>query len=344
MKERIYYMDYLRAIAIIGVLILHAATPYVSMYNKVDYWTWETGVIYNASVRWCVNIFLMISGALLLGRREEPLVDFFKKRANKILIPFIAWSVIYYIWRAYMWDLTFSLKQFVVLFSNNGIYYHLWYFYALFGIYLLAPMLNAFVTNASAALIRYVAVLWVIFYGGFRYFSYIVSNKFTLFFPLSEYVGMFLLGYYFAKFEQTVKVRAAIYVAGIIGAVSTVWQTNSLTADQGVFSGYAFQYSSPNVIAMSIALFVFFKYTIRRLQQEPNFAPGKIVKIIASTSFGVYLVHPILLDKLRPLFHEGITTFMHPVIGIPLQTLIILVGSVIIAWGIGKIPFIRRII
>ena len=70
----------------------------------------------------------MISGALLLGRKEEPLMDFFKKRANKILLPFIVWSLIYYTWSTYLWNPGYSVKEFLILFLNNNVYYHLWYF------------------------------------------------------------------------------------------------------------------------------------------------------------------------------------------------------------------------
>lgn len=344
MKKRIYYMDYLRAIAIIGVLALHAAAPYVTMYQKVDFWTWESGIIYNALVRWCVPIFLMISGALLLGRKEESLSTFFKKRANKILIPFVVWSVIYYVWRTYMWYPGYSIKEMLILFFNNNIYYHLWYFYALVGIYLLIPMFNVFVNHASRTLVGYIVGLWILFYGGLRYYSFIVSNEFYSFFPLSEYIGMILIGYYFGKYDHNFKTRIVIYICGGIGAIATILRTNSLTFDQGAFSGYAYSYSSPNVIAMSIALFVFVKYAIGRLQEKPNFAPGKTVKLIASTSFGVYLIHPIILDKLRPFFHDGTNIIIHPVIGIPAQTILLLIISVAIAWVIGKIPYIRRII
>ena len=261
-----------------------------------------------------------------------------------MLIPFIVWSVVYYIWRTYMWYPDYSVKEMLILFFNSGIYYHLWYFYALLGIYLFVPVFNVFVNHASRTLVGYVVILWILFYGVFRYYSYIVSNKFVDYFPLTESIGSFLMGYYFAKYELSPKMRALIYVCGLIGAAETVWRTNSLTMEQGAFSGYAYAYSSPNVIAMSIALFVFVKYTIEKLQNNPKFAPSKLVKLIAGTSFGVYLIHPILLDKLRPFFYENTTVFLHPVIAIPLQTVILLALSVIIAWIIGKIPYIRRVI
>jgi len=337
-------MDSLRAIAILGVLLLHAATPYVVLYEKIAVFDWQTGIVYNALSRWCVPIFLMISGALLLGRKEEPLGTFFKKRANKILLPFIAWSIIYYAWATYMWNPGYSLKEFLIMFFNNQIYYHLWYFYALIGIYLLAPLFNIFVNHASKQMIGYVVVLWILFYGIFRYYSYIVSNEFTLFFPLSEYIGFFLLGYYLAKFELSAKWRIGIYLLGIIGAFETIWRTMALSEQQGQFSGYAYSYSSPNVIMMTIALFIFVKYWINRKVANGNYQTSKLVKLIGQTSFGVYLVHAMILDKVRPHFFEGDELFIKPLFAIPLQVVIILVLSTIIVWIIQKIPYLNRLI
>ncbi|WP_409370109.1 acyltransferase [Lysinibacillus sp. 38-6] len=344
MQTRIQYMDSLRAIAILGVLLLHAATPYVVLYDKIADFDWQTGIVYNALSRWCVPIFLMISGALLLGRKEEPLGTFFKKRANKILLPFIAWSIIYYAWATYMWNPGYSLKEFLIMFFNNQIYYHLWYFYALIGIYLLAPVFNIFVNHASKQMIGYVVVLWILFYGIFRYYSYIVSNEFTLFFPLSEYIGFFLLGYYLANFELSAKWRSGIYVLGMIGAFETIWRTMALSEQQGQFSGYAYSYSSPNVIMMSIALFVFVKYWVNRKVANGSYQTSKIVTLIGQTSFGVYLVHAMILDKVRPHFFEGNELYIKPLFAIPLQVIIILVLSTIIVWIIQKIPYLKRLI
>lgn len=344
-KNRIFYMDYVRALAIIGVLVIHTAAPYATMYNKVDFWIWESSIIYNSLVRWCVPLFLMVSGALLLGRKEESLTDFFTKRANRIIIPFLCWSVFYFAWRHFYFGAELSIAKMFSQMLNNGTYYHLWYFTALIGIYLLVPIFNVFVNHASRTLVGYLVLLWVMVYGGFRYYSFIVPNDIETFFPLTEFIGMFLMGYYFSKFEQPLKARIVIYLLGIIGGVGTILRTNSFAFDQGVFSSYAFSYSSPGVIAMSIALFVFIKYAITRWSNnKENFQTGKIIKLISTASFGIYLVHPVLLDLLRPYFHEGLDIYIHPIIGIPLQTIILLVVSTIISWGIGKIPVLKKTI
>ena len=44
--------------------------------------------------RVAVPLFFMVSGYLLL-RKEEPYGEFFRKRALKVVLPFLIWSVIY---------------------------------------------------------------------------------------------------------------------------------------------------------------------------------------------------------------------------------------------------------
>ena len=345
MKPRIYYMDYLRTIAIIGVLSIHAAAPYASMYQKVDFWSWESGIIYNSLSRWCVPVFFMISGALLLGRKEESLKDFLTKRANKILIPFLFWSVIYYLWRIYVnYQSAASFTEFKELFLTANIYYHLWYFYALIAIYLLVPMFNVFCRHASQQIVGYTVALYLLFFGVFRYYEFLVPNKLVDYFPFTEFIGMILLGFYFGRYDQSKRMRIIIYIAGIIGAVATILRTNAFTFEQGTFSSYAFGYATPNVLAMSIALFVFFKYFIAKRQENEQFAPSRLLMQISSTSFGIYLVHPLFLDVIRPFFHNADETLFHPAIGIPVQVVIILVISLIAVTILSKIPYVKKVI
>lgn len=346
MKPRIFYMDYLRTIAIMGVLFIHAAAPYASMYKEIDFSMWEAGIIYNSLARWCVPVFFMISGALLLGRKEEPLKDFFSKRANKILIPFLFWSVVYYLWRVYIvYNSAASFEEFKELFLNANIYYHLWYFYALIAIYLLVPMFNVFCRHASQQIVGYTVGLYLLFFGIFRYYEFLVPNKLVDYFPFTEFIGMILLGFYLGRYDQSQKMRIIIYIAGFVGAAATILRTNSFAFDQGEFSSYAFGYATPNVLAMAIALFVFFKHFITKKQkQNEQFAPSKLLMQISWTSFGIYLVHPIFLDIIRPFFYNDAGILIHPAMGIPLQAVIILFLSLITVLILSKIPYLKRIV
>ena len=88
------YISYLRVIATIAVIVLHTV-GFISMdYGNVNDETWALATFINSSVRFCVPVFIMIFGALLLGK-DESVKLFITKRLNRIFIPFIFWSLIY---------------------------------------------------------------------------------------------------------------------------------------------------------------------------------------------------------------------------------------------------------
>jgi len=68
--NRIYYLDYLRLFAAIAVIILHTVdTEFGS--TKVTVFKWQYLNACDGLVRWCVPVFVMISGALFLERQID---------------------------------------------------------------------------------------------------------------------------------------------------------------------------------------------------------------------------------------------------------------------------------
>lgn len=64
---KIEYFECLRVIATIAVIIVHvAAMKWYDGYARSL--SWNIFNIYDSAVRWCVPIFLMISGALFLSK------------------------------------------------------------------------------------------------------------------------------------------------------------------------------------------------------------------------------------------------------------------------------------
>ena len=65
-KNRIYYLDILRVIACLFVILIHSSAQYViENVGSLNFWT---GNIIDGLSRVAVPIFVMISGALLLDK------------------------------------------------------------------------------------------------------------------------------------------------------------------------------------------------------------------------------------------------------------------------------------
>ena len=105
--ERFAYLDYLRILATFGVVLLH-----VSAWNwtsaTIGGFEWKVLSFYNGLVRWCVPVFVMISGALFLGRKVD-LKKLYINHVLKMWVAFAVWSTIYYM---------VTFKLFVVSFDS----------------------------------------------------------------------------------------------------------------------------------------------------------------------------------------------------------------------------------
>ena len=76
------WLDNARIVAIFAVVLLHAAAGIVNgTVIGSEYWWF--GNICDSSVRWCVPVLVMISGALLLDpNKDEDTLTLYKKRAS----------------------------------------------------------------------------------------------------------------------------------------------------------------------------------------------------------------------------------------------------------------------
>ena len=84
-ENNIEWLDSLRALAIIGVIMIHISSPVVKMSYGGNMIYWWIGNIINSSIRFAVPVFLMISGATMLNR-EYKLGEFYKKRIEECLL------------------------------------------------------------------------------------------------------------------------------------------------------------------------------------------------------------------------------------------------------------------
>src|SRR5690606_22413849 len=127
------------------VIILHICIPVLSNFSDGE--NFETALFFSSSVRFCVPIFVMITGVLLLQKPEE-LSIFLRKRFTRLLFPFIFWSFIYISLKTnidWSWNeiAVFAGKQ-----LKSGAEFHLWYVYMLIGVYLFIPVLSKWTVSA----------------------------------------------------------------------------------------------------------------------------------------------------------------------------------------------------
>lgn len=154
--KRITYLDWLRGLAAIAVVLLHELNMVLTEHAVAELgvplvlsWTWLQIVL----TRWAVPVFLMVSGALLLdpGRDvtwEKPL-----RAIVRMMAVLAVFCPVYACVSARAVTPGAIVDGLVGTLTHNS-WDHLWYVYALMGLYLLTPMLASYVRTASEGLQR----------------------------------------------------------------------------------------------------------------------------------------------------------------------------------------------
>lgn len=342
-QTNIQWLDTLRALATIGVIIIHISSPLVNMAYDGNMAYWWIGNVIDSSVRFAVPVFLMLSGATLLGK-EYKLGEFYKRRFTRVLLPFLFWLLVYWVYRWAMlktWQqpqeplaiLSWAGK----LFLKEGVSKHFWYVYMILFIYLLVPLLGRGLRKLSLSVLSNLLLLWVILTFVFKSvplnmynWSTDYGNKFG---GYLLYSGYLVLGYYLSKLAATTpKIRlwtGVIFAMSV--AVSSI-STYLFSQQAGHLDLSMYGYLSVNTIIQSIALFVWIKdLTIK--DEHTNI----IISQASNYSYGIYLVHIIIIGI---LFRNGIYwSFAHPLLSLPLLTIGVLVCSFAIIFVLRKIPF-----
>ena len=299
-NENIVWVDWIRVLATIGVVFIHAASPLLYMYHKIGEGHWWIANIYDSILRMSVPLFFMISGFLLL-QKHDSLWVFFMKRFHKILVPLFAWSVFYILWKGWVEQSTpISLQSFYrILYEPT--YYHLWFLYSLVGVYLAVPVLRVIVQYSPPAIFKYGLGFW--FVAGSlvpcaeRLLEFKVGFDLKL---LGGLAGYLLLGWMLGTHTLTKQHAKLSCLVACISALITAWGTYILTIrNEGILVLEFYGPLAPNVVLLAASVFVLLRYVVEHSDFAAHPQVLWVVHSVGSASFGIYLIHTAFLYLLQ---------------------------------------------
>ena len=343
-------VDLIRTIAIVGVIMLHAANEAITpqMMTQTEIYRWLMVNIYQTLGRVGVPLFVMLTGALLLQpSKNESISAFFKKRWARIGLPFLLWGAIYFAWDYFADNLALT-SSFVVQGILSGPYYQFWYLYMLVGLYLLTPILRVVVAHANRETLKYFFVIWFLgtlilpipaLFGAYHLDSTVLTIPF--------WAGYFVLGVYLLD----VKVRRRVLLGlTALGLVFTAVGTYAMAATVGGPNTYYFHdYFSPTMIFATIMLFLLLN-TIKA-PASPTEAPHPkinwLLKQISQCTLGIFLFHVIVLETLQRGYLWGFTisgNTLNSIVEVPLITVVTLFICLGVIIPLKKVPVLNRLI
>lgn len=329
-SERQIWIDWLRVAAIFMVMLTHSCEPFYLggegslIVSKADaIWV----AILNTLPRAAVALFVVASTYLQLPLHYST-GEFFRRRAMRVLIPFLVWTVVY----ALVWGE--PVQNFKDLLLNfNYAAGHLWFVYMIVGLYLIMPLLSPWASKVEKKELQIYLAIWLFttlipfirqWVGGLAPVIYGPSgipnpakyplwgeaswNTYGLFYYLSGFIGYMLLGLYFRKFvgpmswKKTLAIALPLFLGGFaigsLGFLRRVWADCG-----GVFPfegpvGLAAQWEGPWMNdGLAVALMAIAWILLFRQIKADNAFYRRVLLPVSKASYGMFLCHLLLLGS-----------------------------------------------
>ncbi|MBQ9185222.1 MAG: acyltransferase family protein [Bacteroidales bacterium] len=323
--KREVWIDWMRVVACFMVMVVHSTEPFYLggdgslILNSTDAF-WSS--FFDSFVRACVPLFVVASAYLQFPVKYST-GEFFRKRAVRILIPFIIWTIVY----ALVWgEPVQNLKD--LLLNFNYAAGHLWFVYMLAGLYLIMPMLSPWAQKVSKReLLFYMAICffttliplirdWAastpapVVYGPsglpraalFPLWGEASWNAYGVFYYLSGFVGYMLLGLYLRKFvgelswKKTLAIAVPAFVigfgvtfGGFLHRVGCEFPATGLV-EKAVWWETTWCNDTVGVALMTLAWILIF----RKIKSAGPFYQKALLPV-SKASYGMYLIHLLVL-------------------------------------------------
>ncbi|TOE34567.1 acyltransferase [Vibrio parahaemolyticus] len=334
------WLDNSRVIAVFAVVLIHVAMGVV-LTNDIGTEYWWIGNVYDSISRWCVPVFVMISGALLLdGNKQESSIIFYNKRLSKILIPILFWTVFYVLWhivKSHILGSEVTTSGIVEKLLTGTPHYHMWYMYMIIGLYVFTPFFRKIVVNSSNQEIKQIVVISLFFSALTYAFGYIYPSGPSLFITsFLYYVPFFFLGNLIMREDYTPP-KVVLWGVFLSSSVLTSVGCYILALNTDLSTGmYFYGFMSISVIPMSISAFYLLKH------QTAPILNINLTKQLSILTFGVYLIHPVFLEVINFL-KLGAMSF-HPLISVPVITSVVFIASLTATWLLSRIPYFKKLV
>lgn len=384
-SNREIWVDWMRVAACFMVIMVHATEPFYLggdgslILTESDAW-WSS--FFDSFVRSCVPLFIVASSYLQFPLHYSA-GEFLKRRAVRILIPFVIWSLVY----AFVWGEPVSnLKDLALNFNYAA--GHLWFVYMIIGIYIIMPMLSPWAEKVSKKELQVYLAIWAftlfiplirdwvsadpmaVTYGPtgiprqalYPLWGEASWNTYGLFYYISGFVGYLLLGLYFRRFvgelswKKTLSIGLPCWFAGfgIVfgGFLRRVYETSGGVfptgglVDTAVYWETTWCNDTIGVALMTVGWILLF----RKMKCDGKFYQNVLLPV-SKASYGMYLSHLLVLVPLAGIIREALGSGLEGTLGMwttPVEIILSAVSAfVCVALGsvlIRKIPKIGKYI
>lgn len=304
-------IDLARCISCIGVVIIHAIAVYwystpVVLEGVEQYFeneplkllgrgtpSWSLCSVIDASARFSVPVFVMISGALLLNRKNGLDTTYIIRKGIHLVALILAWGGVYVLYDLIQQLL--SQKEIIIKqVIQNWIFgpSNFWFIFMLIPLYLAAPIYAHIMKEKR--LTEWMLLLWfmgTIILTSLKSWKPLLNGRveFAYMSIIPEYTGIFMLGAYYKVYGVSRKVENIVLILGLLCFIAMSF---------GTPVGYFHNFTTPFCCIYAFAIFILCS---RYADRQPK-TLRRIVRCVAGHSLGIYALHGLMLTILRSLW------------------------------------------
>ena len=324
-KNRIVFIDYIRVVACLMVMLVHASENFygadasglagnVSMlaHEQNRFWVafWDGGVS-----RTAVPLFMIVSAFLLVPLRQgQTMTGFYHRRFLRILPPFFCFLLLYTFlplaWGGMTWEQSLADLR-ILPFNFPSMAGHLWFMYPLISLYLIIPVVSPWLERATAkdervflGIFAFTTLTpWLHRFVSPELWGECFWNEYSAFWYCSGYLGYLVLAHYIrvhlAHWTRQRRLRIGI-PCFLLGAAFTAWSfwwkgVPGQLIETPMLE-WSWEFCTPNVLLATFGLFLLFSCVERQ---------RAVITELSRLSFGMYLMHLFFLTPIASWFVAG---------------------------------------
>lgn len=304
-------LDVLRILSIMGVVSIHIFGLILGHPELRGTPTWTFGIVLDKIVVFCVPVFVMISGALLL----DPAVHrrgaraFYLRRIRRLLPAVVFWHAFYIVVvRGWLLDQDLSAGLVSANLVDVKVYTGLYFFWVILGLYLVAPVLASFIAgdSARARIVALVAIAWsaavlaaptVMAQAGYARGRW--DNITTMWLP---FVGLFVAGYAWRHPRSDGRRWLWAGIGALLVLSFVTWQFGQIPAHPWLQAVLPVGFTAPLTALGSVLLVVAVIDVCARLTPSPRVV--KVIRTLGEATFGVFVCHLVFLALFTRFAHD----------------------------------------
>lgn len=320
-KAKLEEIEILRGIAFLAVVLQHVIAgvfyqPNLSAPSII------AGTTFLGIIRFAVPLFVFITGVVLFYNYDGKLkyLSFLRKRFRQIILPYLTWTVFYFVWVSFLSGIPASttwneLLNLVKASLTGKASYHLWFMVMIIPFYILFPWFRLLMSKKRKAwtnliiVAAFFVVNLVLVYALSKGMITSDNPKLAFIFDYLDrnflfWMFYFMLGGLVGLYYETWKkfVIKAKYVA-IVGlalcfyfiANDIIQLNRSSTGDPYIFSANVTTPLKPFMMVTIIVLIVLVFAAAMKLASKPT-KFSQLLALFGKYSFGTYLIHAFVLS------------------------------------------------